>query len=142
CRSPRPRMARSTSSAPAWAAPPSTKPGSTKPRAWLSQSDVLRLCHVEGCGQAGLAQIQSQKMADLKKARRPRTKEGDIFVIAVDDNRYAAGQVLLKDVSFPIYAAFFAPLWPQGEDLDLQKITSSEILLVGGTADALIWHGN
>jgi hypothetical protein len=75
-------------------------------------------------------------------ARRLRIKEGDVFVFDVGEENLAAGQVLLKNTAlFNLYAAFFKPLWPRQAPLDLQRVVGSEVFLVGGTMDALIYHG-
>jgi hypothetical protein len=75
-------------------------------------------------------------------ARRPRLKEGDVFVFDVGTENVAAGQVLMKNTAgFNLYAIFFKPLWPRDGPLDVREIVGSEIFLAGGTMDALIYHG-
>src|SRR5215831_15731701 len=75
-------------------------------------------------------------------ARRPRVKEGDVFVFDVGEEHVAGGQVLFKNTAcFNVYAIFFKPLWSREGPLEVQEIVGSEVFLVGGTMDALIYHG-
>jgi uncharacterized protein DUF4259/immunity protein 26 of polymorphic toxin system len=90
--------------------------------------------------QQGAAKTPSELRQPPKK--RPRTKEGDVFVFDVDADRLAVGQVMWKNVAtFPLYVVFFKPLWPREAALSLPEVASSEILLVGATMDARIYHG-
>src|SRR5262245_13217218 len=74
--------------------------------------------------------------------KRPRIKEGDLFVFDVREDNVAAGQVVFKNVAgFNLYAIFFKPLWPRNGPFNLAEIIASEIHLVGGTMDARIAHG-
>jgi len=69
-------------------------------------------------------------------------KEGDVFVFDVDGQRLAAGQVLLRNVAaFPLYAIFFKPLWARDAAPSVPEIANSDVLLIGGTMDARIYHG-
>ena len=75
--------------------------------------------------------------------RKPQTKAGDIFAVPLDEGRVGYGQVLLHKVaSYNLYVAVFRPLWPADSPPPVAEIVSSEIALLGGTMDALIWHGN
>lgn len=74
--------------------------------------------------------------------RKPQTKAGDIFAIPIDEGRVGYGHVLLhQDASYPLYVAVFLPLWTTDSLPPIVEIVSSEVALLGGTMDALIWQG-
>jgi hypothetical protein len=74
--------------------------------------------------------------------RKPYAKTGDVFSIPVDETHVGFGHVLLHMVNaYPLYIAVFRPVWPVATLPPMTEIISSEVALLGGSSDALIWHG-
>jgi hypothetical protein len=75
-------------------------------------------------------------------AKQQRARPGDVFAFDIDDGRVAAGQLILKKANKLLHVVIFRPLWAKDGALDANKIAASEILFVGGTLDARLWHGD
>lgn len=71
------------------------------------------------------------------KGRSIRAAAGDIFEIPLPDGRSGYGQIIIDGDE--LYVAVFRDLYSALPDLD--ELVENDILLVGWTADALIYHG-
>jgi len=72
-----------------------------------------------------------------RKSRSLKVKKGDIFEIPTSDGRYGYGQVIVGGTA--LYVSVFRELYNSAPNLD--DVLKGEILLVGWTLDALIYHG-
>jgi len=70
-------------------------------------------------------------------ARSLKIKTGDVFEIPAPDGRHGYGQVIVGGAVF--YVVIFRELYDARSDLD--DVLKGELLLVGWTLDALIYHG-
>ncbi|MGD9599155.1 MAG: Imm26 family immunity protein [Steroidobacteraceae bacterium] len=75
-------------------------------------------------------------MAEARE-RSVGIREGDLFAIPAPDGRFGYGQVVVGVTVF--YVAIFRDLYNEPPDLD--QLVKGELLLVGWTLDALIYHG-
>jgi hypothetical protein len=71
------------------------------------------------------------------RKRSVRIRAGDIFEIPAPDGRRGYGQVIVGGTVF--YVVIFRELYHDPPDLD--QLLKGELLLVGWTLDALIYHG-
>jgi hypothetical protein len=76
-----------------------------------------------------------------RMARRAPLKVGDIIEIPIDEMHVGYGQIF--DISQPgkFYMGVFDATYPHGESPDTREVASNELLFVGETLDALLFHG-
>jgi hypothetical protein len=93
-------------------------------------------------GPARVASAGPPQTTQSPMTKRYRSRQGDIFVVDIDERRVTVGHVLFKNVAaFNLYVCFFKPLWLRDALPNLSELAASEIVLIGGTMDALIYHG-
>ena len=75
-------------------------------------------------------------VARPKHAKMAPVKMGDLFAIPVPDGRHGHGQVIIAGT--PFYAVIFAGLYDRQPEFE--ELVGSDILLVGWTLNALLFH--
>lgn len=74
------------------------------------------------------------------KGKRLKFKEGDIFSIPIDDETTGYGQIVKIPNKSQLFIAVFSARWKKVSKIDLAEIISSNILFLGHTTDALLFH--
>jgi hypothetical protein len=76
-------------------------------------------------------------------ARRPRVRIGDVFTVPLDDagETVGYGQIITKTVMSDLTIACFAVSSSSAELVAPAEVVSHDIVLMGFTMDALIYHG-
>lgn len=67
--------------------------------------------------------------------------EGDIFNIPIDENEVGYGQIV-KIKSHNFLMIVFKGLWRKNEDINISEIVSNEVLFMGYSIDAKLYHNH
>jgi len=80
-------------------------------------------------------------MTEATKKKRLRIKEGDIFTIPIDDQTQGYGQIVKIPDKYSFIMAVFEGRWNKNETAPLEEIIKKQVLFLGFTTDALLFHG-